>query len=57
VGDGTELVPRLDAATLQRYQREVMQARTRRELDSLMRASWRAHDQPATQRPWRNFGR
>ncbi len=37
----------LDAATLQQYQREVMQARTRPELDTLTRQIWRAHDQPA----------
>jgi hypothetical protein len=35
----------VDAATLQQYQREIMQARTRRELDALTRAIWKAHDQ------------
>jgi hypothetical protein len=37
----------MNAAKLQQYQRDVMQARTRRELDTLTREIWRAHDQPA----------
>ena len=41
------MAPKLDTATLQRYQREVMQASTRRELDTLTRAIWKQHDQPA----------
>lgn len=37
----------MDPATLKQYQREVMQASTRAELDSLTRAIWKTHDQLA----------
>ena len=37
----------MDAATLKPQQRQVMQARTRRELDALTCAILRAHGQPA----------
>lgn len=45
--DNSEEIALLDTATLQKYQREVLQARTRPDLDSLTRAIWKAHDQPA----------
>lgn len=38
MGDGTEPKPRLDAATLQRYQREIMQAPNRTDLDAIGRS-------------------
>lgn len=44
MGDGTEPVPRLDAATLKRYQREIMQATTRYALNNLTRQIWRTYE-------------
>jgi hypothetical protein len=44
MGDGTEPIPRLDAATIQRYQREIMQAATRYELNNLTRRVWRTYE-------------
>ena len=46
MGDGTEPRPRLDAATLQRYQREIMETRDRRSLNELTRTIWRYYDAP-----------
>ena len=46
MGDGTEPIPRLDAATIQRYQREIMQAPNRTELNAITRSIWRYYDAP-----------
>jgi len=46
MGDGTEPIPRLDSATLQRLQRDVMAARDRQALDRLTRSIWRTYEDP-----------
>jgi hypothetical protein len=42
--DDAERIPLMDAATLQRFQKEIMQAATKFDLDQLTRRLWRAYD-------------
>jgi hypothetical protein len=46
MGDGTEPIPLLDAATIQRYQREIMQSPNRTDLNAITRSIWRYYDAP-----------
>lgn len=42
--DDTERIPLMDAATLQQFQKEIMQAGTRFELDQMTRRLWQSYD-------------
>lgn len=42
--DEAERIPLMDAATLQRFQKEIMQAATRFDLDQIARRLWQAYD-------------
>jgi hypothetical protein len=46
MGDGNEPVPMLDAATIQRLQRQVMTTANRKELDALTRHIWQSYLDP-----------
>jgi hypothetical protein len=47
MGDGTEPIPRLDAATLKRLVVQVGQCITRKDLDRLTRSWWKTYESPA----------
>lgn len=42
--DDAERIPLMDDATLQQFQKQIMQAATRFDLDQITRQLWRAYD-------------